>query len=48
MPRKIWDLSEIPMVNDIIPLTKQLLFDYWDVMVIIGLSLLFSIALSLN
>jgi len=48
MPRKIWDTTEIPTVNDIIPITKQLVFDYWDVMVIIGLSLLFSVALSLN
>jgi hypothetical protein len=48
MPRKIWDTSEIPIVNGIIPITKQLVFDYWDVMVIIGISLLFSIAVSLN
>ena len=48
MSRKIWDTSEMPTVKDIIPLTKQLIVDYWDVMVIIVLSFLFSIALSLN
>ena len=48
MSRKIWDTSEMPTVKDIIPLTKQLVVDYWDVMVIIVLSILFSIALSLN